>query len=103
MFHIGQKVVCVDETPVKPDYTMDGLTKGHTYTIRWIGKYTHPLDGLGQNITVRLEELCRKPSPIGSDVPFLARRFRPLIEKSTETGMAILRKILKTKKVETVE
>lgn len=105
-FNIGQKVVCVDasihpehERPwLEYDRDLEGLTLGQIYTIRDIGFSVfddHPV--------VWLEEIRRRkahPHAGFKEAPYWIGRFRPLQERSTETGMAILRKILKGAKVD---
>lgn len=97
-FYVGQRVVCVDTS--KPDIgkvfhgfrvsgDLDGLQDGKIYTIRGF----HPVWTTGEP-GVYLEEIKRRiSSDDGKEVSFKASRFRPLIERSTETGMAILRKV----------
>lgn len=101
-FHIGQKVVCVDTWN---DDTLEnqavGPIKGIVYTIREIGIF-HPVQN--DIVAVRLVEI---QNPVHNvlwgngtyEVCFGAFRFRPLITKSTETGMAIFKEILNTQKV----
>jgi hypothetical protein len=64
MFKVGQKVICVDASPVRSDCASAmplRLSKGTTYTVRSI--QTEPgIDGYG----VRLEELLN-PSMIWAD------------------------------------
>lgn len=83
-FHVGQKVVCVDDTPT-PGFTWGTgwrPIKDEIYTIAAIG-----LRGFhGPYQCVKLREQT-------GDWRFKASRFRPLIQRSTETGMAILRKV----------
>lgn len=90
-FKIGQKVVCVDNAPSWGTVSeMDGLEIGIVYTIRDF--IAHQATG---EIGIRLCEIRRKVS--GADQyeqPYWHRRFRPVIERKTETGMAVLREIL---------
>lgn len=96
-FNIGQKVVCVDDKLRYPagmqfarsdgsvgisDGDMGGLRRNAIYTVARIhaGKV---------GVDIELDEISRGPTDRG----FCATRFRPLIERSTDTGMAILRKI----------
>lgn len=105
-FHVGQKVVCINDKemhksgeiigfyqgrPIVKAGTMDGLKKGAIYTIRALD-----LDCLDKRPIVFLHEIIRPKwecIPHQPEAGYCATRFRPLIEKSTETGMAILRKI----------
>lgn len=86
-FRVGQKVVCVSArvcvTP-GPEPVF-----GSTYTIREI-----ETDYKG-DLGLRLQEIQKPISHHhNKEYGFYAFRFRPLIEKSTDTGMAILREIL---------
>lgn len=91
-FRVGQKVVLINNTPDRGYriYPEDRpfFIKGDIFTISEVG-----LRGSGYHDEpcLRLKELRWK---------YRQSRFRPVVEKSTETGMAILRKILKTQKVE---
>lgn len=92
-FHVGQKVVCVDngERAQGPNHhrlISSYLEIGTTYTIRKISNRKLALVWLrGVN----------RAGPynggIWGDGGFFSDRFRPLIERSTDTGMAILRKV----------
>lgn len=102
-YHLGQKVVCIDDLirgnnlekvlKSRPNWPV----KGQFYHIRGIVRFCFDH---GWEDGVYLEELV---NPVIywetnglAEHPFgLLKRFRPLIEKklSTETGMAILRKI----------
>ena len=84
MFHVGQKVVCVQAEPSSASSVwLDGQPiEGHVYTIAETGvpsSYGHPY------MCVRLVELTRASNP-----PYRASRFRPLVSLSTASGMAIL-------------
>lgn len=106
MFKVGQKVVCVDtdihQELEKPGLVynreLDGLVKNKIYTIRDIG-FSH-----FENYPVVWLEEIRRPRPHRHagfpEAPYWAGRFRPLQERSTETGIAILRSILKGAKVD---
>jgi len=76
-FYVGQKVVCVEGSTL--NYILE---KGKSYTISDYGDFWG--------------ELLYDVAEIKTDIPhgWAARMFRPLIEKSTDTGMAILREIL---------
>lgn len=108
MFHVGQKVVCVDDDP-GPDRIegvrdgtiyvltgdLDGLTEGVVYTIRDIVEY--PFDG---QLMLYLCEIDRPPllGPSGLfETGFALRRFRPAIERKTD--ISIFTEILKPKHV----
>lgn len=78
MFRVGQKIICIDASPVRQDCTMAmplRLVAGATYTVRSI--HTEPgLDGYG----VRVYELVN-PSVVWADDTdkewsYDARRFK---------------------------
>lgn len=98
MFHIGQKVVCVfwDNRPA--DAVARGVRfpePGETYTIREISFSASHRSG-----TLRFHELRNPPIAGGVEPEFVTcscdgrLAFRPVINRSTETGMSILRKLL---------
>ena len=91
MFHIGQKVVCIDDR-IGYFTLKRTLTKGQIYTIRGFDNFC--VDALG----IHLEEVILPNYPKDSLWPdqemcYRASRFRPVITKSTDAGMAILKKI----------
>lgn len=83
MFRIGQKIVCIDGSAVRPDCavgTPQRLIVGAVYTVRSIQTESH-IDGYG----VRLEEIIN-PSMIWSDGDerewsYDRRRFRPVVDQ----------------------
>lgn len=84
-FRVGQKVVCVDVSSFltgKPDKEID-LVKGRVYTVREIG-LTSWMDGSSECIRVEEIKVRRKD---GSDTPFFARRFRPVVERKTDISI----------------
>lgn len=99
-FHVGQKVVCIG-TPGTPNIDWDAWcaywkvvkpTRGETYTVRdtRIGR-----DGRQH---ILLVEIVNPIVPF-KDAPdqekrFWAEAFRPIVEKKTDAGMAILQEIL---------
>lgn len=100
-FRIGQQVVCVDDTfsrrwvdePGTPNLPKKGAVYHVRATFNW--EFLN-----GYNPALLLVELVNPQYgwrlPFGRVIcehPFAARRFRPLIEKSANTGMAILRKV----------
>lgn len=104
MFYLGQKVVCINDTPQSPFRPcLDGLTKGNVYTIRWIGDYFDIYDQT-TNLCIRVEEILRLlDNRYIQDMPYLASRFRPLIEKKTD--ISVFEKLLiptKTRELENV-
>jgi hypothetical protein len=80
-FEVGQQVVCIDDT--FRNVSIDqGIRRGQVYTIRWIGPYTHYVDGTF--IGIKLAEIHRGnddgPEGYGAaDMPYRATRFRPLL------------------------
>lgn len=86
-FRVGQKVMCVDDKSRlgRPHLEADGITRiifGNVYKVS--GSTTR--DGFA---AVHLVGIKR---PYGQ--AYYADRFRPVAEKSTDTGMAVLREIL---------
>lgn len=80
MFGIGQKIVCIDDTPPSAqngaDYCLIRPVAGQVYTVRGIHTEPH-IEGYG----VWLEE-CLNPSMVWSDGheaewPFASTRFKP--------------------------
>lgn len=91
-FHIGQKAVCVDDD--NRNQRAGGrdvnfwLKVGNIYIVRKVST-------LKRNL-VWLQGINRRETYLGedwSDSGFWADRFRPLIERKTESGVAVLRKI----------
>ncbi len=87
MFRIGEKVVCIDDSPMRNgcgDVMPLRLTKGLIYTVRYI--HTEPnIDGYG----VQLEELLN-PSVVWRDGTekewsYQSERFRPLVDETTSS------------------
>lgn len=91
-FHVGQRVVCVDDVEHLPSGVYLGadgntwviagvlpLVKGATYTIRGIKRSSFDND-----ICVKVEEIAdRWPHDEG----FWAHRFRPITEKKTDISI----------------
>jgi hypothetical protein len=67
MFHIGQKVVCVDDTGLVRE---PHPHKGNIYVISRIGQF-------GCDLHVDVMEITKWPVPLG----WKAWRFRPLVER----------------------
>lgn len=97
-FHVGQKVECVDDKP-NTATAWDRKTippiKGSHYIVRDVGPTVYGEPGLKVHGAELTGDFVAKTGTKFHDYFFVATRFRPLIEKklSTETGMAILRKI----------
>lgn len=113
-FHVGQKVVCVDDN--FPNNAMPTMAvrrpnlprAGAIYTVRRVFIETFER-GRKRELALHLYEIVNpeaswKGEDGVSEIGFVATRFRPLIERKTETGMSILRKIADdaSKKLETV-
>lgn len=102
MFRVGMRVICVDAKFPDPNggYGDEVLPENRcAYTIRDIG--IHPDPAYQEFASVLLEEIVNKARPYTNtdrivrtfEPRFRATRFRPLVTKSTETGMSILRGI----------
>lgn len=80
-FYVGQWVVCVDAqfAPVQRTTIASELTKGAVYKIRWLGMFTHYLDGEYLGIKVEGIERGEDPEFGYHDMPYYARRFRPVV------------------------
>jgi hypothetical protein len=90
-FHVGQKVVCVDAfVPRSPWLYPSELVEGDTYVLRWVGMFEdmdhatqHYLTALNHHFkTLDLTVLHVRLVGVRHDevdIPFTARRFRPLV------------------------
>lgn len=91
-FRVGQKVVCIsDDWEFRARAYANTLPQAKAvYTVREI------LDlPTGCGLTLEeIRDLVRWPDKPASEAAWTSRAFRPLIDKSTDTGMAILRKLL---------
>jgi hypothetical protein len=91
-FMVGQKVVCVDAEDSNT-WGIPELIQGEIYTIAWVGSAEahifHPGIYNKDTAVVHLQEVRRQ-----SPTPFSARRFRPVVERKTETDIAIFKKML---------
>lgn len=90
-FHVGQKVVCINDRGIENDLFERGPTKGEVYTIRNIRT-----DKRG-NVGFRLVEIVNQPNPRREpdetgdrEAGFYARRFRPVKTTSIEIFKAML-------------
>ena len=89
MFKIGQKIVCIDASPVPADCAKAlplRLTLNSVYTVASIHIEPH-IEGYG----IRLEELPN-PSMIWADSEekewsYSSKRFRPLVENNDSVEM----------------
>lgn len=94
MFHIGQKVVCVDDDwshPLRHE-VMTVPQKNIVYEVRGFDPSAREAD------FIWLVEICNPPV-YGAEPSFAATSFRPLISRSTESGMSILRGILNGQRI----
>lgn len=95
MFQIGQKVECIADKSWKAPYGETVPRKGSIYTVREIREFPN---GLG----IRLREIVNDVRRYreGTFEPyFVARLFRPVTERKTDTGFAILEEIRKRESV----
>lgn len=77
----GDTVVCIDADFSKQSTIDQGIRKGETYVARWVGEYRHYIDGTF--IGIKLVGIDRGADPGGyggDDMPFHARRFRPVVK-----------------------
>lgn len=103
MFHVGQKVVCID-----PTWGTSGFlqrtncpnlpTLNEVYTVRDIICHN-------ENVFVRLVGILNPPVRCHSGITeavFEAHKYRPVVERKTDVGMAILKKLLAPNQLEKV-
>lgn len=88
-FHVGQKVICIDDY-IHPEWrqpgfrysgSLDGIKRGQIYTVRAICPRTDAPDIIGLKLVGIIRPL--------SDNPYYSARFRPLETKA----ISIFRKI----------
>jgi hypothetical protein len=84
MFYIGQKVECINDKPARVGESLNVLRKNRIYTVRWHGFIA--VGYFPAQYKIRLWEIFRKKRPLDplEDMPYLAQRFRPLIESKTD-------------------
>jgi len=95
MFRVGQKVVCVDASPITPGSIFTGAQEGGIYTVRWVGPYE-------DEPCIRLQETQRDCWVRGvRDLPYRSCRFRPLVERKTDISIfkALLNPTKQTERV----
>jgi len=83
-FRVGMKVVCVKEG--------DGTNMakvGHVYTIHGFVRGWHSSTRTTQGLL-----FVEIPAPAPPYLGYAASRFRPIVERKTDTGFAILTEIL---------
>lgn len=88
-FQVGQKVACVDASPCRGGCCLCPLVEGKVYTITHINPDPDQFGDIG----VELFEVS-PPKSYFHQPGFRSTRFRPVVERKTDTGMAILTKIL---------
>ncbi|WP_422363155.1 hypothetical protein [Pyruvatibacter mobilis] len=79
-FHVGQKVVCVDDRPIGAD--VKHLNRGSVYTVAQVLEFDHP--ARGRYVGVHLTEVRRPAASFGVVVPWNTRRFRPAVQPRKE-------------------
>lgn len=83
-FHIGQKVVCVDDSP-NPTLGASRLTKGQIYVIRAL---SYGYDDTHFCVHVHGVHGGLRPRGRG-ERGFYPRRFRPVVERKTDISIFI--------------
>lgn len=87
-FHVGQKVVCVDDDNPCSCGCSIGIKSGNVYTV------TAAFEGTAWGGARKQKVFVAEDTPrIGWENGYLASRFRPVIERKTDAGMAILREV----------
>lgn len=88
-FHIGQHVVCINDTEgifdtpgIEYDPGLDGLKKDVVYTIRDL-----QIDDIENYLILRLEEIFRPLNADGSEPGYCYKRFKPLQKIKVEDFM----------------
>lgn len=85
-FHVGQKVVCVDDENQSSDNGKKDVYVGKVYTVSWSGIFIHPFYGKAEEV-VRLSEVSRWCPASGVDMPLRANRFRPVVARKTDISI----------------
>jgi hypothetical protein len=94
MFHVGQKVVCLDDSSESLDGTKF-IEKDAIYTIRWVGIFdlggiivpTLCLRLAGINRGEGVWDIRHSNREAAYDMPYRATRFRPVIERKTDISI----------------
>lgn len=94
MFHVGQKVVCVNDE--EPTYgqrrpARRRVTKGKVYTVKCA-----PFINVWGNLAILVGEVPDRDDG-GTESGFRVSRFRPIVEKKTD--ISIFKKMLTPNKV----
>ena len=99
-FHVGQKVVCVNDTPLVEGGDLSGLKKGRIYTVREVGLYSP----LAPTVPcIRIKEITNRPKIKGVEWPYREYRFKPLEERKTDISVFERLLVPNAKITETVE
>jgi hypothetical protein len=89
-FHVGQKVVCVDDLTNNTNEKLPEINAGHVYVIRRIGRIHVPSIGyLDTEESLWLEGVDRhiKVHSISVDLGFRHSRFRPAVTRKTDISI----------------
>lgn len=88
MIGIGDKVVCVNDTPrIKSGWYGDAVVKGVVYTVRGIDRGLNK-KGVERDALLLEEACCRKYGTLdGKEIGYLTIRFRPVPDISLFTEM----------------
>jgi hypothetical protein len=93
MFYVGQRVVCVNDSPAW-DGHVPFVRKGAIYTIRCVS----PAEDCDGNLGLRFHEVA-DPPPRPMMAPwYCATRFRPVVERKTD--ISIFMRMLRPREVE---
>lgn len=86
MLKVGQKVVCVDGSPVvAPAGTaLLRVVEGEIYTIRSIHTEPH-IEGYGVHLEELVNSLYLWTDGTECEWPYMSERFRPVVETETAT------------------
>lgn len=103
-FHVGQKVVCVDDQDTHVDGIQE-LERGKIYTVRWVGQQeayrTYDYRWQRAYLGVRLVEISpRGDCAVVWDTPFCVTRFRPVQERKRETSIECFKKLLNPQRID---
>lgn len=94
-FHVGQKVVCIKREPWPTEPEEIAPAFGMVYTIRGFDPPRHCCNFTSLFLVEITNPALDYGQPWGlCEVSFNADCFRPVVERKTDTGMAILTKIL---------
>ena len=80
-FHVGQKVVCIDDDGLHLRPDEDGPCKGQVYTIRG---FNEQVGGLLLIEVINFPQLYREGY---GELSFRPSRFRPVVERKTDISL----------------